>query len=56
MEGRYFVTDLAGHLEMLGPDGKPKDITVSAVGFLPTTGGGRRVLGGCQRSLSVIAT
>ena len=30
MEGRYFVTDLAGHLKMLGPDGKPKDITVRA--------------------------
>jgi hypothetical protein len=54
MEGRYFVTDLTGHLKM--PDGKPKDVTVSAVGLLPTLAAVRRVLGGYQRSLSVIAT
>jgi hypothetical protein len=34
MEGRYFVTDLTGHMKMPGPDGKPKDVTVSAVGLL----------------------
>jgi hypothetical protein len=56
MEGRYFVTDLTGHLKMPDPDGKPKDVTVSAVGLLPTLAAVRRVLGGCQRSLSVIAT
>jgi hypothetical protein len=29
MEGRYFVTDLTGHMKMPGQDGKPKDVTVS---------------------------
>ena len=27
MEGRFFVTDVTGHMKMPGPDGKPKDVT-----------------------------
>jgi hypothetical protein len=56
MEGRYFVTDLTGHMKMPGPDGKPKDVIVSTVGLLPTTGGGPASVGRVPAELSVIAT
>ena len=32
MEGRFFVTDVSGHLKMPGPDGKPKDFTFKGMG------------------------
>ena len=33
MEGRFFVTDVSGHLKMPGPDGKPKDFTFKGMGM-----------------------
>ena len=33
MEGRYFVTDVTGHMKMPGPDGKMKDVTFKGTGM-----------------------
>jgi hypothetical protein len=33
MEGRFFVTDVTGHMKMPGPDGKPKDVTFKGTGM-----------------------
>ena len=33
MEGRYFVTEVTGHMKMPGPDGKMKDVTFKGAGM-----------------------
>src|SRR5438874_8075611 len=33
MDGRFFVTDVTGHMKMPGPDGKMKDVTFKGMGM-----------------------
>jgi hypothetical protein len=33
MDGRYFVTDVTGHMKMPGPDGKMKEVTFKGMGM-----------------------
>jgi hypothetical protein len=33
MDGRYVVMDVNGHMQMPGPDGKPKDVTFKGMGM-----------------------
>jgi hypothetical protein len=33
MDGRYFVLDVSGKMQMPGPDGKPKDMTFKGMGI-----------------------
>jgi len=33
MDGRFFVTDVTGHMKMPGPDGKMKDVTFKGTGM-----------------------